>query len=458
MFSKARRSRLIACFTAFVLIAQPFAASAGLIRDAEIEHTLRFYSNPLFTAANITPQDVRIFIVQDPSLNAYVAGGLNIFIHTGIIRAAKKPGMLIGVIAHETGHISGAHLSQFNEKTTRATIGGLIGAAIGAAATVGGAGQAGMGVILGSQSMAQRTLNSDIRLNEQSADHAALTLLDANDISATGMLEMFETLHRSEMGSGASGGTKDKYMMTHPLTSERIATMRNHINQSTIPANQVPDGTPTMHARMVAKLVAFTESYETTLNMYPPTDTSVAARYARAIAEFKRSKLAAALAGINELIQQYPKDPYFYDTKGQILFENGKLAEAAKAYEQASRLAPDSALIVTDHAKTLIAQNDNALLPRAIALLERSKEMDDSYGMTWRQFAIAYGKQGKLGLSYASLAEEAALSGDYHSVLQHVARARQNVNNNGALALLLDDLERDAKTQIEIKKNREKIF
>ena len=457
MFSKARRSRIIAYFAALVLVAQPMVANAGLIRDAEIEHTLRFYATPIFNAANITPQDVHIFVMQDNVINSYVAGGLNIFINTGLIRTAKKPGMLIGVIAHETGHIAGAHLSQMQEKTTRATIGGLIGAAIGAAAVVGGAGQAGMGVILGSQSMAQRGFNTDIRLNEQSADHAALTFLDACDISSTGMLEMFEALHRSEIGNGA-GGSQDKFMIDHPLTTERISTMRNHIAQSTIPADQVPDGANEMHARMLAKLVAFTESYETTLNTYPAKDTSLAARYARAIAEFKRSHLPAALAGMNELIHEHPKDPYFYDTKGQILFENGKLAEAAKTYEQASRFAPDSALIMTDYAKTLIAQNDNSLLPRALALLDRSKEIDDTYDMTWRQFAVAYGKQGKLGLSYEALAEEAALNGDYRSVLLHVARARQDAKADASLSLLLDDLEHDAKAQLEEKKNREKIF
>jgi predicted Zn-dependent protease len=307
-------------------ITLPVTAEAGLIRDAEIENTLHAYATPIFEAAHIPPEDVRIFIVSDPSINAYVAGGLNIFIHTGLIRQATKPGMLIGVIAHETGHIAGAHLSQFQEKSTRASIGALLGALAGVAVIgvamiaqghVGdSAGQAGIGVLAGSQSMAQRGFMSDIRLNEQSADHAALTFLDANDISATGMLEMFETLHRLESGLA----TQDPFMTDHPLTTERIATIRNHIAESKIPADQVPEGFPAMHARMLAKLVAFTEPYETTLNLYPPSDASIAGRYARAIAEFRRSHLDAALAGMDGLIKQHPKDPFFYDTKGQILF------------------------------------------------------------------------------------------------------------------------------------------
>lgn len=432
----------------------PLSAQAGLIRDAEIENTLYTYARPIFQSAGIEPSSVRLFIISSPEINAYVAGGLNIFVNTGLIREAKTPGMLIGVIAHETGHISGAHLSQLKEKATRAMVGNILGTVLGAAAAVGGAGKAGAGIMLGTQSMANRTFMTDIRMNEQSADHAALTFLDANDISATGMLDMFEVLRRRESG----GIAKDKYLSNHPLSSERIATMRNHISESAIPANQVPESYAAMHARMVAKLIAFTEPYETTLSLYPTSDSSVAARYARAIAEFKRSQFTPALAGINDLIKQYPKDPFFYDTKGQILFESGKVEAASAAYGKAAGLKGDSALIVTEYAKTLIAQNKPAELPHAIALLERSKELDDTYNVTWRQLALAYGKQGKLGLSYEALAEEAALSGDYETVIQHVSRARSNAGNDTALRLQLDDLEREAKAQLEKKKQEESLF
>lgn len=443
--------RFIAIFCALLL---PLQAQAGLIRDAEIENTLYAYSRPIFQAADISPDTVRILIVASPEINAYVAGGLNIFINTGLLREAKNPSMVIGVIAHETGHISGAHLSQLREKASRAVLGSVVGTLLGAAAVVGGAGKAGTGIIMGSQNLANRNFLSDIRLNEQSADHAALGFLDDLDMSATGMLEMFEVLRRRESG----GMAVDKYLISHPLSSERIATMRNHIAQSRIPADQVPSNFAAMHARMLAKLVAFTEPYATTVVRYPASDTSVAARYARAIAEFRHSNVKAALAGINGLIAEFPNDPFFYDTKGQFLFENGKLEAASAAYAKASGLKPDSALITTEYAKSLIAQNKPAQLPLAIRLLERSKELDDSYDVTWRQLAIAYGKQGKLGLSYAALAEEAALSGDYETVLQHAARARDHAGSDGALQVQLEDLERDATAQIEKKKKAESLF
>lgn len=426
----------------------PFQTQAGLIRDAEIEYTLAAYSRPIFAAANIPPESVRMFIVSDSSINAYVAGGLNMFLHTGLIRAANKPGMLIGVIAHETGHIAGAHLSQLSEKSSRAMIGSLLGVALGAAAAVGGGGSAGAGVMMGSQSMIGRSFLSEIRVNEASADQAALTYLDENEISATGALEMFQVLRRMEQG----GTKRDPFLSDHPLTTERIVAMRNHIAESSIPADQVPAGFEQMHARMLAKLTAFMDSHETVMTLYPPRDMSVAGRYARAIAEFRRSNLDGALKGIDALIKENPKDAFFHDTRGQILFENGKLDAAKAAYAKAASLMPDSPLILTEYAKTIIAREKSSELPHALMLLERSKELDDSYSVTWRQFALAYGRQGKMGLSYHALAEEAALSGDYRSVIQHAARARAEAKGDGALVLLLDDLERDAKTQLAKKR------
>lgn len=438
----------------FLALTLPLSSYAGVIRDAEIESTLRAYAQPIFRSADVDPDSVRIFLMSSPDINAYVAGGLNLFINSGLVLETKNAGMLLGVMAHETGHIAGAHLSQAREKATRAAIGGLIGTVIGAAAAVGGAGRAGAGIIAGSQNAATRSFLSDIRLVEASADQAGLSYLDDNNISATGMLEMFQLLHNREVG-----GTKpDPFLIDHPLSTERIAVMRDHINASSIQADSVPSGFNAMHARMVAKLFAFIKPYDETLKRYPESDHSVAARYARAIAEFRRSHLPEALTEINNLIKQYPKDPYFYDTKGQILFENGKLEEAQTAYASAHRLKPDSALILTDYARTLIAQEKPELLTQSIQLLEKANEIDDSYGMTWRQLAIAYGKQGKLGRSYEALAEEAVLDGDYKGALQHLARARTYASDDPGLSLTIDDLEHDAKAQLEQKKKDESLF
>lgn len=447
--------RATAYFAAMVFALAPLAANAGgLIRDAEIEHTLRLYADPIFTVADITPSSVRLLIVQDPTINAYVAGGLNMFLHTGLIRAATKPSMLIGVMAHETGHIAGAHLSQMSEKSSRATLGAAIGALLGVAAVLSGASQAGGGILAGSQSMAQRQFIGDIRLNENSADQAALTFLDSLDYSASGMLEMFETLRRQEAGAATR---LDPFLRDHPLTSDRITAMQNHIAQRPMKEDGLPSSFAMLHARMEAKLAGFTDSYEQVQIEYPPSDTSLPARYARAIAEFKHHNVPAALSGMRALIKENPSDAFFYDTLGQILFESGQVKEANAAYANATRLMPSSALILTDYARTFTAQNKPELLPRATNLLEQSVTIDDSYDVTWRELAVAYGKQGKLGQSYMALAEEAELNGDYKTALQHLARAREHAKDDPVLSLKLDDLEHDAKAQLKAERE-EKSF
>ncbi|MEJ0009624.1 MAG: M48 family metalloprotease [Alphaproteobacteria bacterium] len=447
-----RMALLLSCFAAFLLPVESFAV--GLIRDAEIEDTLRAYANPIFDSAGIPPQDVRILIVSDPSINAYVAGGLNLFLHTGLILATKKPGELIGVIAHETGHIAGAHLSQLNEKSNRATLGAVISALLGAAAVVGGSPGAGGGILMGGMSMSQRGYLSGIRLNEASADQAGAALPRRQ--RHLGHRHAQHVRDAEAQGRPGLPGPVPHRPPADHRAHRRHARPRQRIEHPARPGARGLRRAPRAHDRQAAGLHrAVRNDHE-----HLPGERyfgSVAARYARAIAAYRHHDLAGALAGMDALIKEHPRDAFFYDTKGQILFENAKLPEAEAAYGRASSLMPDSALIMTDYAAVLVAAQDRSKLPQAIAMLERSKEMDDSYSTTWRELGMAYGLEGKLGLSYEALAEEAALAGDYKRVLQHVARARQYMSDDPSLGLLLDDLERDAKAQLH-HKDEHKLF
>lgn len=434
----------------------PVAANAkGLLRDAEIENTLRTFADPIFSAADINPKSVRIFLVDDPAINAYVAGGLNMFINTGLILNTDKPGMLIGVIAHETGHIAGAHLSKLEQEASSATLKTIISSVIGAATIAAGGKDVGAAILMGGQNTAMREMFSFYRGNEQAADQAALQFLDANQISATGMLDMFEVLRRKEKQTTHSS---DPYLRTHPLTTERISDIRGHIEQSSIPKDAVPTNTAYMHARMVAKLYAFTEPPAKTFATYPESDTSEAARYARAIAWFRTPDLPKALQLMDELIKERPNDPYYLDTRGQILFENGKVKEAIKTYESASRLLPNNGLILADLGKSYLATNDPALLQRAIDVLERARVADDANTNTWRQLAIAYGKKGELSQSYAALAEESALAGNPEESLMYANRALKESKDGTPTQLHAQDLKNEAEQLIKEKKDKKSLF
>jgi predicted Zn-dependent protease len=416
----AALKQVIAFLMASLLVcSQAFAVP--LIRDAEIEHTLRVYADPIFKAAGVNGQVVKLFIVQDPSLNAYVAGGANMFIHSGLIMATETPDVLIGVMAHETGHIAGGHLARGAEQMKNAQLGTVLTFVLGAAAAAASKKpEAAAAVIGGGQSSVARNFLAFTRSNEQAADQSALTTLDKIGISASGMLKMFEMLKMNEQ---RHFGSPDPYMLTHPLTNERIEFVRNHVAKSKIPAGQYPQYYTILHQRMVAKLYGFIQSPENTLQKYPVSDKSVPARMARAIAYYKMPDMEHSLEEMNSLIEESPNDPFFHELKGQILFENGRGREALSSYQEAVKLMPNSALILADLGKVELAQELPSLLKPAIGHLEKSVVIDNSNAPAWRLLATAYGRADNLPMSYLALAEEALLQNNAKNALQMANQA-----------------------------------
>lgn len=408
-----------AWFVCFSLLAST-AYAVPLIRDAEIEHTLREYADPIFTTAGLNASAVRIFIVQEDSLNAYVAGGSNLFIHTGLIKATATPDMLIGVIAHETGHIAGGHLAKGTEKLKDAQLGSIFSYVLGAAAAVATRNpEAAAAVIGGSESSLRRNYLAFTRAHEEAADQAALSFLDKLDISASGLVKTFALLQRHER---EHIGAPDPYLLTHPLSSARIEHIRHHVETSKIPEGQYPKRFDALHRRMVAKLYGFLESPERTFQKYPLSDKSQATRLARAVAYYKMPDIKKSLAEMDSLLKESPNDPFFHELKGQILFENGHAAEALASYTQAVKLLPDSPLILTDLAKVEISQKE-PLFASAILHLEKANTIDNSNPDTWHWLAGAYGKAGSRDLSFLALAEESMLNADYKMALNQVGQA-----------------------------------
>ena len=444
--------RNLAFFVAIICFLTQEAFAAPLIRDAEIEHTLRLYADPIFRVDGLKPSAVHLFIVEDDSLNSYVAGGANMFIHTGLILQCPTPDMVIGVMAHEAGHIVGGHLAQGSEKLKNAQLGSILTFVLGAAAAAA-SGNAGVAaaVITGGQGMVGRNFLAFTRAHEEAADQSAIGALDKLNISASGMLKVFEVLRRHER---EHSGSPDPYMITHPLTSLRIEHIRDHVDNSKIPEGQYPREFDVLHQRMIAKLYGFLESPEHTLAKYPLSNKSVPARMARAIAYYKMPDLTRSLTEMDALIAESPKDPFFHELKGQILFENNKPKEALSSYDMAVKLLPDSPLLLSDLAKVELAQNNDALLPSAIAHLEKSNLFDDSNATTWRLLSTAYGKMGNIGLSSLALAEEAVLEGDPKMALsqldqamphlQEGSPARQRAQDIRARAL---DMKREQKEE-----------
>lgn len=433
-------------------VSASFAQGRSLIRDAEIEATIRDFSAPLFHAAGLDPDAIDIYIVKDDSLNAFVAGGQNLFLHTGLLMRARNPLELIGVIAHETGHISGGHLARTSDAIESASKLALVTTILGVAAAVatGNAG-AGAAVAMGGSNIAQRSFLEYSRTQESAADQAAISFLDQTGQSARGLGEFLRTLAGQEL---LSASRRDPYLNTHPITQDRVASVEAHLDASPLRDKPATAEQQQRHERMVAKLFGFLKPAQQTFRKYPESDTSVPARYARAVAYYENlHDFDKGLEIIRGLIKEFPDDPYFHELEGQMLFESGRPAEALPAYEKAHRLAPRNGQLEVLLARCLLALNDPQADIRAVRHMESAMQTEDDWSSAWREMAIAYGRSGRLGDSALALAEQFAREAKWREAEGQAKRARALLPKNSPAALRALDIEDLARREYEKKKD-----
>ena len=417
-------------------------AKRQFIRDAEVENTIRDFCTPIFQVAGLDPQAVRILLINDSSLNAFVAGGQNIFIHTGLIARSENPGQLIGVIAHETGHIVGGHLIRLNEAVANASTEAILAMLLGAAAgAVSGDGQTAAGVMLGGQQMAMRNLLAFSRSQEQQADQMAMRFLDESHWSARGILEFFNILGDQEL---LVSSRQDPYVRTHPLTRDRVTFVREHVEKSPYSDQAWPADWVERHRRIKVKLFAFLEPPAKTLMRYKEDDLSLEARYARAIAYYRKPDLDAASKLIDGLLAERPQDPYFWELKGQMLFENGRGREAVEPYRKAVDYLPNSALLRIGLGQAEIESDDPSLLADAAANLTIAVRLEPEDAFAWQQLAIAFGRDGKEGMASYALAEYFLLSGKLPEANYHANKAEELLGHKGPIWLRLQDIKSQA--------------
>ncbi|HKS87980.1 MAG TPA: M48 family metalloprotease [Stellaceae bacterium] len=440
MLRAARSTGLLplAVLAAAALFVQPARAAPNAIRDAEIEHDIATLAAPIWRAAGLDPHDVAVYLVDDSQINSFVAGGQAIFINTGLVERAQNADQLIGVIAHETGHIAGGHVFRLKEEMRNASIETIIAMVFGAAAGAMGHSSA---PLLGAMGVGERHFLQFSIAQEATADHAALTYLDRACLSARGLLKFFEILQSTEM---LVGDRSDQWASTHPLTQQRIAYVRDHVERARCSDAPDPPGADAMLRRIQAKLHAFLDSPAATLADYPASDTSEVARYARAIAYYRQPDLAKALPAIDALIRDFPANPYYRELKGQMLFENGRGREAIRPYEEAVRLAPNAPLLRISLSQVYIESGDPALNKRAIAYLNDASREEGRDSQVWHFLAVAYGRDGQIGMAALSLAEEALAKGEKKPAMQQANRAQHLLTRNVAGFARAVEINREA--------------
>lgn len=436
------------------LTAPTAAFGQSLIRDAEIENTIREYVTPVLRAAGLEPKNVRIHLVKDKRLNAFVAGGQRLFVTTALLQATEHPGQLTGVMAHEIGHIAGGHLARLEgamrDARTQALIGNLLGLAAGILAQNPGAAAAGSTI---GTHIATRTLLKYSRVQERSADQAAMDYLDKTRQSARGLHEFLEILSNQEL-LVISNQTqrRNSYTITHPLTRDRIAFVRNHVAGSPYSDVSVRADRRAMHRRIVAKLKGFLDPPARTFRTYKSTDRGIAARYARAIAYYRLANVKASLRLIDGLIRERPKDPYFWELKGQVLFENGRLADALPAYDRAVGLLPGEPLLRVSQAHAQIELNRPDLMKQALKSLRIALRAEPRLPSAWRLAAIAYGRDGQMGMSHLSSAEYNLIAGKLERARNFAGRAKKVLKRGSPGWLRAEDIIQSARAKLRKRK------
>jgi len=433
--SRVRKSvgrRLIAAaVVASVLFAQTTGAfAAGLIRDTEIEKLISDYAAPIFRAAGLGSQNVRIHIISDQAFNAFVIDGQNMFIHVGAIMKSETPNQLIGVLAHEAGHIAGGHLARLKVQIARMQSAALIMNLLGIGAMIGGAvagggndvGEAGAAVMYGGSALIQRSVLSYRRVEESSADQAAVSYLNQTKQSTAGMLQTFRFFADQSLGSSH---LIDPYVQSHPMPQDRIAQLRDLAERS--PYYNVKDSPELQfrHDLVRAKLVGFMNKNNPQLvfRKYPDKDQSLPARYARAIARYFSGGAKNAARDIDDLIAEQPGNPYFHELKGQFLLESGSVVAAVAPLRRAVDLAPQAGLMRIMLAQAQIASNDASILNDAVSNLKRALTKDNQSALGYRQLAVAYGRLNRIAEAELASAQAFLFEGNADYAKVHAERA-----------------------------------
>jgi predicted Zn-dependent protease len=423
-------SAAIALALAPSVLAQEKEKGPAILRDTESEQLLRDYTRPILRAAGLEKQNIQVTIINESVFNAFVADGHRIFVNYGALMQSETPNQIIGVLAHETGHLAGGHLSKLREQVavaqTQMVIAMLLGAgaiAAGAKSSYGnnGLSNAGAAVLSAPQEVIRRNLISYQRQQEENADRAGVKFLTATGQSAKGMYDTFRRFSNDTLFA-AHGA--DPYVQSHPMPAERVAALEEIARTSPYWEKKDDPALQLRHDMMRAKISAFMERQDTVYRRYPLSNTSLPARYAHAITTYLHGDLHSALTQIDALIQVQPNNPYFYELRGQALLEGGRPTEAIAPLRKAVQLSNNAPLIEMLLGQALVASDNKAYADEAIAILRAAVARETEAPLGYLQLAMAYSRKGDLAEADLASAQAAYLRGDNKTARDLASRAK----------------------------------
>src|ERR1700737_3952057 len=434
---RRKTSKLTAVTAAVALAVAPMSSALAeqnkgppIIRDTEAEQLLRDYTRPILRTAGLEKQNIQIVILNESVFNAFVADGRRIFVNYGAMMQSESPNQIIGVLAHETGHLAGGHLAKLREQLAQAQTQMIIAMLRGAGAMVAGVrsgnsnnglANAGAAAVAGPQEMIRRTLISYQRQQEESADRAGVKFLTATGQSAKGMYETFKRFTDDSLFAARGA---DPYLQSHPMPAQRVAALEELARSSPYWDKKDDPALQLRHDMVRAKISAFMERQDTVYRRYPLSNDSLPARYARAITSYLHGDLRSALAQIDGLIQVQPNNPYFYELRGQALLEGGKPAEAIAPLRRAVQLSNSAPLIEMLLGQALVGTDNKAYTEEAISILRAAVARETEAPLGYTQLAMAYGRKGDFAEADLASAQAAFLRGDNKTARELASRAK----------------------------------
>ena len=430
--------------------AEPARAQDGgisFIRDSEIENLLDDYSRPIFRAAGLGNQPIKVRIVRQDGFNAFVVDGQNVFVNTGTLTMSNTPNQVIGVIAHETGHIAGGHLAGLRQRIAQDSTKALLLQVLALGGAIAGGRAAGKnstsqpgGLLAAPGDMVMRGLLLYRRQQESAADQAGITYLNATKQSGLGMLATFEEFAKQEY---VSAQFQDPYVRSHPMPQDRLAQLRNLVEKSPHYTQKDPPALQLRHDLMRAKLIGFLSDRNPRLvfNKYPPSDTTLPARYARAIGRFFLTDVNAALPEVDALIKEHPTNPYFWELKGELLFRSGHAKEAHPAFRKALSLASgETSLMRVELAQALLADEATRNFDEPIDLLRKSIVLENDNPDAYQHLATAYYKKGLLPEADLAAAQSRFYGGNLKESKNFAKRAQAKLVKGSPAWIKADDI------------------
>ena len=416
----------------------------NLIRDAEIEGLLRQYSRPIFKAARINPDSVKVYVIADDSINAFVAGGQRIFVNTGLFTKTKSYKEVIGVIAHESGHIAGGHLAKMQSEVDSASTERIIGMLLGAAAAVGGsaagvqgAGQVGQGIMMGTQGVAQRRFLSYQRSMEATADQSGLKYLAATRNDPSGMLNLFQRMGNESLALTADA---DPYLFSHPMPLDRIRNLEGEARQSPYFNTPEDPGQKLRYELVKAKIIGYMQGPQRVFQRYPSSDTSLPARYARAVAMYRRGDIINAVPVLDSLTGELPQNPYFWELKAQALQESGQPERGLPAIVKARALLPNNGMMQILHAQLLLDGGGKTKAQQALKLLILARKTEGKSPAIFKLEAQGHAANGDTARAELATAEMAFSTGDQELAIEKAKVAQDHFKRGTAEWLRANDI------------------